>query len=370
VSELHLLQASCSEMGRRSSNDDAVLVDEEASFYAVCDGTRGRFGGRTAGQLAVLAIQSRLAQLRSALPGIIDNNARNLVDSLVATAHAEIIAAQAADPELAGMATTYASIMWRGHAVLVSHVGDTRIYIWRDGALRQLTEDHNLEHYMKLNPQFKPKVKYPGKTLVRALGLKQSTPKVDHTQVTIQKDDLLLISTDGLTDATPEVTLATILSLVEINDITEIARSLVRAAMNHGTMDNVSLIVLHVTDRPAEGPRTAVFELDQATHGRYLVLGWLVFMDELHKGRVFPLDASTVVGADPGCKLSLPGDYVSSRHAEILRTQHGFVLRDLGSTNGTFINNIKVVDPQGLVDGDRVRMGRTEMIFKSYGQEG
>ena len=149
----------------------------------------------------------------------------------------------------------------------------------------------------------------------------------------------------------------------------EVSKSLVRAALNHGSMDNVSLILLHATDRPPEGPRTAVFDMVDTADSRNLILGWIVFLDEPHKGRVVPLDASIVVGAEPGCKVKLAEDFISARHAEILRTQHGFVLRDLGSTNGTFINDVKVVDPYGLVDGDRVRMGRTEMIFKSYAQE-
>jgi serine/threonine protein phosphatase PrpC len=366
---IQVVHSARSEIGRRSSNDDAVFVDEEAGLYVVCDGTRGHFGGRNAGQLAVHGVQTHLNELRGGYPTAIDESARRMVDSLVATAHTRITAAQASDPDLTGMATTFASVFWRGAEALVSHVGDTRVYLHRGNQLTLLTEDHNLDHYMRQHPEFKPKVAYSGKTLVRALGLKQAPPRVDHRRVAVQKDDLLLISTDGLTDATPEITVSTILSTIEINSVEEVSSALVRAALGHGTMDNVSLVVLHATDGAVvAGPRTEVFELGNEA-GSSLVLGWLAFLDKPHKGQVVPLAASTVVGADPGCAFHLEEEYISSRHAEFLRTQHGFVLRDLGSTNGTFINNVKVVEPHGLVDGDRVRMGRTEMIFKSYAHE-
>jgi serine/threonine protein phosphatase PrpC len=369
MSNLRLVCGHLTETGRRSSNDDAVFFDADAGLYVVCDGTRGRFGGRTAAELAVHGIHVRLDEVRGSLAAADPRTAEQLVESMAAAAHMRIFAAVASDPTLAGMTTTYASVLHRGSELLVSHVGDTRVYLWRAGALQQLTVDHNLENYIKQNPSFRPKGKYSGKTLVRALGLKQTPPPVDHLQLEIKKDDQILISTDGLSDSLPEMTLGAVLDKQRIASIDEVVAALVRAALNHGSMDNISLILLHATDRIPEGPRTAVFELATTTGTQHIVLGWLVFLDDPHKGLVVSLEASTVVGADRGCKVVLTEDFISSRHAEILRTQHGYLLRDLGSTNGTFINNVKVVDPHGLVDGDRVRMGRTEMIFKCYAMQ-
>jgi PPM family protein phosphatase len=367
---LHLLHASHSEMGRRSGNDDALLVDPQAGIYAVCDGARGRFGGRTAAELAVDAMQPAIPEVAREADAGLSPVVERAVEKMMMQAHGHILSAQASDPALEGMTTTAAMVVHRGRQVLVSHVGDTRVYLYREGQLELLTTDHNLENYLKENPNFKPKVRLSGKTLVRALGLKTSMLKVDHRQLALQKDDLLLINTDGLTDSLPTLSLASILGTVRLRPLEEVTHALVRAALSHGTTDNVSVILLQFSDKVAEGPRTTVFELDAvpASQSQQLVLGWLVFLDPPHHGRVVPLEASTVIGADPDCKIVVAEDYVSGRHAEVMRTEHGFTLRDLGSTNGTFINNGRAQE-ECLVDGDRIRVGRTEMVFKSHSLE-
>jgi pSer/pThr/pTyr-binding forkhead associated (FHA) protein len=95
------------------------------------------------------------------------------------------------------------------------------------------------------------------------------------------------------------------------------------------------------------------------------MLGWVTFHDGPLRSQVIPLEASNVIGADPGCKIVLGQTVVSSRHAEIFRTEHGFVVRDLGSTNGTFVNNVRITE-SALVDGDVIRLGTSEMVFKRH----
>jgi hypothetical protein len=257
-------------------------------------------------------------------------------------------------------------VLYRDPEILVSHAGDTRVYLVRQGQLQQLTVDHNLENYMKEHPNFRPKMKVSGKTLIRALGLKGEPPKLDHMHLALQRGDVVLISTDGLTDSLPIPTLTALLGKLEVEDIDGVTTALVRSALNHGSMDNISLIVLQATDRLSDGPRTAIFDTGQLSGSGQLVLGWLAFLDEPHQGRLVPLEASTVIGADPSCRVVLTEDFVSGRHLEVLKTSHGYEIRDLGSTNGTYVNNVRLTATQSLVDGDRVRVGRTEMIFKSY----
>jgi protein phosphatase len=362
---LHLLATSHSEMGRRSSNDDCLLVDENAGVYVGCDGARGRFGGRTAAELAVDTMKGLLPELTRGVGHSLSAASERVVEQVMMQAHRQILAAQASDPALDGMTTTAAMLICRGEEALVSHVGDTRVYLYRDGDLEQLTTDHNLENYLKENPNFRPKVKLSGKTLVRALGLKTAALKIDHRHLRLQKDDLLLINTDGLTDSLPLLTLAAILETAKLRPLEELGQALVRAALSHGTTDNVSVIVVQVSDKVGLGQGTTVFEMTSGAKRPQLVIGWLAFLDAPHHGRVVPLEASTVIGAAPGCRIVVAEDYVSGRHAEILRTEHGFSLRDLGSTNGTFINNVRARE-ECLVDGDRIRVGRTEMIFKSH----
>jgi PPM family protein phosphatase len=366
MSSLSMICAAKSEQGRRSSNDDCVLVDPEAGLYVVCDGARGRFGGHTAAELAVDTFRGCLNELRQV--DIISPAAEKMVESMALKAHRRILAAQQQDSSLEGTTTTMAAVLHRGAQVLVSHVGDTRIYLHREGELQLLTVDHNLENYLLENPNFRPKVQLSGKTLVRALGLKTSALTVDHKSVNLQKGDKLLINTDGLTDSLPGMTMRHIMATLDLRSEQDVADSLVRAALNHGSMDNISVILLHSTDRAVDGPKTTIFEVASLTSTasvKSVVLGWLTFLDEPQRGRVVTLEAKTVIGADSNCKIVVAEDYVSARHAEVLRTEHGYVLRDLGSTNGSFINNVSAKNEYCLVDGDVIRIGSRELVFKS-----
>jgi len=262
-------------------------------------------------------------------------------------------------------------VLHRGPQVMVSHVGDTRVYLYREGELQVLTVDHNLENYLQENPSFRPKVNLSGKTLVRALGLKTQSLTVDHKHLTLRNGDRILINTDGLTDSVPGLTLRKILDTIAARSEAEVAAALVRSALNHGSMDNISVILLHATDKIAvDGPKTSIFEVESVVASKprpasAAVLGWMTFLEEPLKGKVFQLDDSNLIGVDPNCKVVVKEDYVSGRHAEVLRTDHGFMVRDLGSTNGTFINNVPAKE-ECLVDGDIIRIGTREMMFKCH----
>ncbi|MHB2022943.1 MAG: FhaA domain-containing protein, partial [Mycobacteriales bacterium] len=80
--------------------------------------------------------------------------------------------------------------------------------------------------------------------------------------------------------------------------------------------------------------------------------------------RAFPLNGDRIVlGRSPDCDLQLTDPGVSRRHAELRLLDGVFVLEDLGSTNGTLVNNVPVGDRQ-LVSGDRIRLGSTTLIFE------
>ncbi len=354
---------SQSETGRRSANDDCVFVDRQIGLSIVCDGARGRFGGRTAAELAVQTIQSYVANIDQFVGNRITPQAEQYISEMLGAAHQRILAAQASDSSLRGMASTAAVVLDRGSEVLISHMGDSRVYIYRDPKLQLLTRDHNLENYLKDNPNLRPKAKMSGKTLMRALGAQNPKLDVSHKKLRIQKDDLILICSDGLTDSVPPLTAREILAGVKVLPLEEVAASLIRAAISHGSMDNISVVLLQVTDKDPDAPRTMIYETDRAQ--TVMVVGWLIFLEGPQKGRLIPLEASTVIGADTGCRVSILEPYASGRHAEVYRTETGFNLRDLKSTNGTFINNIQATE-NCLVDNDVIRVGTTEIVFKCH----
>lgn len=93
-------------------------------------------------------------------------------------------------------------------------------------------------------------------------------------------------------------------------------------------------------------------------------LGWLVGVTTGNKGRTHRIDGErTTVGAASECDIVLDSDHVSERHASLRFQDRGFVVTDLDSTNGTFINGDEVRQ-HDLADGDRIRFGSAEFVFK------
>ncbi len=96
------------------------------------------------------------------------------------------------------------------------------------------------------------------------------------------------------------------------------------------------------------------------------VVAWLVVASGFQSGRDFRLPGGTVhLGLDPRCEVFVEGDtYMSWRHAEISFRDGLYHLRDLNSTNGTFVNETRISEAV-LRDNDRVRLGLTTFAFKS-----
>ena len=94
------------------------------------------------------------------------------------------------------------------------------------------------------------------------------------------------------------------------------------------------------------------------------LLGWLVPMQGPQRGELFTLSPATVIGKDPSCNIVLQDSFMSSKHAEIKAEAGAWVLKDLGSTNGTMVND-KRVEKQELVDGDMIMFGKCLVKFKS-----
>lgn len=78
-------------------------------------------------------------------------------------------------------------------------------------------------------------------------------------------------------------------------------------------------------------------------------------------GTQVPLGEAVLIGRATDCQLIIDDDYVSTRHARITRTPTGYQVEDLGSTNGTFVNNQRITTPTPFGTGDTLRIGRTLM---------
>lgn len=112
-------------------------------------------------------------------------------------------------------------------------------------------------------------------------------------------------------------------------------------------------------------PKTQAFMIDAAgVSGGMQLLGWLVPLSGPQKGELYTLSPVSMVGTDPDCQVVLADQYMSRHHAEIKAEGGVWVLRDLGSSNGTYVNDQRV-DQRELVDNDVVKFGQSPAKFKS-----
>ena len=113
------------------------------------------------------------------------------------------------------------------------------------------------------------------------------------------------------------------------------------------------------------GAKTRAFMVDAAGSGSQMqLLGWVVPLKGPQRGELYTLAPVSVVGTDPSCTVCLQDSYMSSHHAEIKAEAGVWILRDLGSTNGTYVND-KRIDQHELVDNDFVMFGQSLVKFKT-----
>ncbi|HSK69513.1 MAG TPA: PP2C family serine/threonine-protein phosphatase [Candidatus Limnocylindria bacterium] len=218
----------------RRTNQDAVLVlPGEFPLFAVADGMGGQRGGNVASAMAVAALK----ELDTGIPP-----SEVMLENAFREANLSIYERQLTDDALYGMGTTM-TCLWEGDAfVLLCHVGDSRAYRLRGGVLTQLTTDHSLVGELVRSGALTPAQarEYPFRNIItRSVGTSRSLP-CETVRLDKRPGDRYLICSDGLTEYADEDDLARALALPP----EEAADTLLKAALDAGARDNVSLVIL------------------------------------------------------------------------------------------------------------------------------
>ena len=199
-------------------------------------------GGHAAGEVASeIAVET----LRQRIPGNLSNPAQRLGEA-IEEANRKIIIDQRANPERVGMGTTL-SAFWltEEDSAIVGHIGDSRIYRFRDGELEQLTDDHSpIYRLYKEGTLEKEELRHhPQKNLIeRSLGLSM-TVVLDLFTVDVKSGDVYLLCTDGLTDCVSDSVIERTISRSSLDSLPE---NLVSLALDAGGYDNVTVVVVKV----------------------------------------------------------------------------------------------------------------------------
>lgn len=224
----------------RSNNQDAYYIDPEGRFFVVADGMGGHAGGEEASRIATAEIKAYLsANWGSSKP------CAQLLEEALNQANDAILHDQQDHQERADMGTTVVAVIFRdGEPPWAAHVGDSRLYRFRDSKLAQITEDHTwVARAIKVGDITPDEARsHPFRhVLSRCLG-REDLHQVDVRQLDIQSGDRLLLCSDGLTEELIDEKIAYYLQQSPLIDKAAIA--LVEAAKEQGGHDNITIVIV------------------------------------------------------------------------------------------------------------------------------
>ncbi len=239
------LSAAASHVGKiRSNNQDSGYAGE--FLFVVADGMGGHAGGDVASALAIQSIAHVDRRFDSAA------DAAEALRSALLEANHELAETVFEHPELAGMGTTVSSLVRVGDQLALAHIGDSRIYRWREGTLTQITKDHTFVQRLVDSGRITAEEAaiHPRRSvLMRVLGDVDLTPEIDIDVLDTRAGDRWLICSDGLSGYVAESRLAELLA--EHPDAVVAIRALIDESLDNGAPDNVTAVVVGVDDSPS-----------------------------------------------------------------------------------------------------------------------
>jgi serine/threonine protein phosphatase PrpC len=234
----------------RQFNEDAIAADPDAGIAVLADGMGGHRAGEVASRMAARIVfdhlQSRVIAFRSSAGA---HSALQALDESINRANRAVFDASRAEAGHKGMGTTLAVTFFYDNRVALGHIGDSRIYRLRDGALAALTRDDSLlrEEIDRGWITAADAGESHNRSLVtRALGAEPQA-RAHLAEEDAREGDVYVVCSDGLNDLVDDADIALILSALHV-DLPLAATHLVQAAKDNGGYDNVSVILAKVLE--------------------------------------------------------------------------------------------------------------------------
>jgi len=236
-----------SHVGRiRSNNQDSGYAGSH--LFVVADGMGGHAGGDVASALAIRSIAHVDREFETA------EEAEKALSTALLEANKELAEAVFEHPELTGMGTTVSGVVRVGDQLALAHIGDSRIYRWRDGELTQVTKDHTFVQRLVDSGRItvEEAATHPRRSvLMRVLGDVDISPEIDSTVVDTAPGDRWLLCSDGLTGYVTESEIASVLA--HQPDAAEAGQQLIEATLENGAPDNVTIVIMGIDDTSSSG---------------------------------------------------------------------------------------------------------------------
>ena len=236
------ISAAVTDVGLRENNQDSCFADDALGLYIVADGVGGRQAGDVASAMAVQVRRDTVAAWRADVQSrdpawVVMQRA---MESACATVHREATEKRA----LAGMSTTLTAVLIEGDKAIMGHVGDSRLFLLRNGVLEQISTDHTLAAELYRGGAIARET-VPGhphsRVLTRNVG-SQAAVMVESLLLEVHPGDSLLLCSDGLNPALepPEH----VVDVLEgSHELEPALRGLIERAKEAGSRDNITAVV-------------------------------------------------------------------------------------------------------------------------------
>lgn len=228
---------------KRSMNQDFLYCSEEAvgsfrNLFIVADGMGGHKAGDHASKLCVESMVHSIEQSEHKTPV-------SVFDEAVEAANQAVYREARENAEYEGMGTTMVACTLQGDTLYVANIGDSRLYLIRDG-IEQITDDHSLvEEMVKKGNLTESEARiHPQKNIItRALGI-DGTVQADYFEVTVQDSDVILLCSDGLSNMLEDEDLEYIIK--HSDSLEDAGETLVARANENGGNDNITVVLAEV----------------------------------------------------------------------------------------------------------------------------
>jgi serine/threonine protein phosphatase PrpC len=296
--------------GPRQRNEDYVgvvtPVNEQLSvkgaLIAVADGVSGNAGGGEASEMTIRTVSSDYYATPDTWEPLV------ALDKVLTAANRWLIAQANANRDMAGMATTLSLLLLRGQRYYSAHVGDTRIYLLRDGVMKQLTTDHVWD---------RPDMRH---VLKRAVGLDQHLA-VDFGEGALQVGDVFALMSDGVWETIGEKGIHKALGLYDNPQM--ICDHLTKTAIEKGSQDNSTAVVIKIT------------QLGEDTLSELLAGGkHLAVPDKLNIGETIDDFEVVEILHESRASLLYKVRHTQTKQLFVLKTLQPLLATDIDSCNG------------------------------------
>ncbi|KST64007.1 Stp1/IreP family PP2C-type Ser/Thr phosphatase [Mastigocoleus testarum] len=229
----------------RSNNQDFYYIDPKGRFFIVADGMGGHAGGEEASRIAAEEIKSFLLANWDS-----EKSSQYLLEEALGKANQAILQDQEKNPERADMGTTIVVVTFRnGETPWRAHVGDSRLYRFREQILEQMTQDHTWVaraiQFGDITPD-EARMHPFRHVLSQCLG-REDLQEFDVKPLEVQSGDRLLLCSDGLTEELMDEKIASFLT--ETPTLDKAAVNLIQAAKDQGGHDNITVILVSLEDK-------------------------------------------------------------------------------------------------------------------------